>query len=129
MVYDDPAIGLSLSEGCGISNGIAVCTVVAAVEGSPTQSAVVTETASGFVVQGDGALPTGVTTAPSAGSGSSAGASQTATDASTGASQTATDTNTSASPTTSTKDNGARRDAVGTGMVLLGAALASALLL
>ena len=126
-MYDDPSIGVSLSEDCGINNGIAVCTLLASVTGSPLQSAVVTETASGFVVQGDGTLPISVSPGSSAGSGTDAQATQTSTNAAqTG---TSTSTGTGAAPTTTDKGNGAGRHEASVMLALVGAGLVSAFFL
>ena len=128
-MYDDPSIGVSLSEDCGINNGIAVCTLLASVTGSPLQSAVVTETASGFVVQGDGALPTGVTPGSSAGSGTDAQATQTSTNAAQTGTSTSTGTGADAAPTTTDKGNGAGRREASVMLALVGAGLVSAFFL
>ncbi|KAI1794725.1 hypothetical protein LXA43DRAFT_996324 [Ganoderma leucocontextum] len=82
LVYDDPTLSLSLSEDCAVNSGLAVCTVVASAEGS-LQSGVVTETATGFVVQGNAASPTASgtgaasTSSPTAGSSATSGAAAT----------------------------------------------------
>ncbi|PIL24339.1 hypothetical protein GSI_14092 [Ganoderma sinense ZZ0214-1] len=82
LVYNDPVASVSLSEDCAINGGLAVCTAVAAVEGS-VESLVVTETATGFVVQGAASGPTasatgsGSSSSPTAGSGVKSGASAT----------------------------------------------------
>lgn len=105
---------MTLSEDCSIANGVAVCGVVANVDGT-VQSLTATETASAFEVQGAaGAAPTDT----AAKSGSSDTGSQTGSDTgsstptagsgvSTGPSQTG--TSTAAGATNTTQDNGVGR--------------------
>ncbi len=104
LVWNNPELGISMSEDCGISGSIAVCTVVASAEGA-LQSAIVTETASGFVVQGNAAAPTGApsgsSTTPTAGSALTSGPSA---------------TSSGSSPTQTGKDNGVA--AMGSSLVL-----------
>ncbi|KAI0351653.1 hypothetical protein OH77DRAFT_1429482 [Trametes cingulata] len=73
LVEIDTALGFSISGACGISGGIAVCTVVASNGIISTDT--VTETASGFEVQ-LGATPT-ATVAPPSVTGTPGAASQT----------------------------------------------------
>ncbi|KAH9900954.1 hypothetical protein C8Q73DRAFT_786370 [Cubamyces lactineus] len=114
LIWENSQVSMTLSEDCAIANGLAVCGVVADVDGT-AQSMTATETVSAFEVQGaTGAAPTN--TAASAGS-SDAG-SQTGSDSgssaptagsgvSTGPSQTG--TSTGASPTNTSQDNGVGR--------------------
>ncbi|RPD66531.1 hypothetical protein L226DRAFT_479272 [Lentinus tigrinus ALCF2SS1-7] len=106
LVWNNPEAGISMSEDCGIANGIAVCTAVAAVDGV-IQTVVATETASGFVVQGDAAAatnaPSGSGATPTAGSALTTGPS-------------ATSSASGASPTETGKDNGA--GVMGSSMIL-----------
>ncbi|KAI0723840.1 hypothetical protein C8T65DRAFT_714787 [Cerioporus squamosus] len=107
LVWNNPELGISMSEDCGISGSIAVCTVAVSAEDS-LQTGVVTETASGFVVQGNAAAatsaPAGTGATPTAGSALTSGPSATSSGAS------------GASPTETGKDNGAV--AMGSSMVL-----------
>ncbi|TBU35580.1 hypothetical protein BD311DRAFT_707685 [Dichomitus squalens] len=131
LVWNDPVDSLFLSEDCAINGGIAVCTAVASVEGV-ISTAIETETATGFVVQGNSAAPTaaapggssGSNTAaatgstPSAGSAATSGPSKTG---SAGASQT--------SVSASGNGNGAGRMEMSTGLSLGVVGLISALFL
>ncbi|KAI0331078.1 hypothetical protein GY45DRAFT_1361029 [Cubamyces sp. BRFM 1775] len=112
LVWENTEVSMTLSEDCAIANGLAVCGVVADVDGT-IQSMTATETASAFEVQGaTGAAPTNIAASPE----SSDAGSQTGSDTgsstptagsgvSTGPSQTG--TSTGASPTnTTTQDNG-----------------------
>ena len=98
LVYDDSALGLSMSEGCGISNGLALCTVVAS-DDEGLQTYTVQETATGFVVQGNAAAPTNPPTSPGDGANPPSGATPTVevtpveTPTETGATQTGADNN------------------------------------
>ncbi|KAH9931690.1 uncharacterized protein BXZ73DRAFT_90110 [Epithele typhae] len=122
LVYNNPTIGISLSEDCAIANGVAVCTVNASVEGGDVQTGViVTETASEFIVQGNptaaaattGASTTGSPASATAGSHASSGASSTGT----------TSTGSTAKPTG--KDNGVGGREASVALALVGAGLVS----
>ena len=106
LVWNNPEVGMSMSEDCGIADGIAVCTVVVSAEGA-LQTLIATETASGFVVQGNSAaatdVPSGSSATPTAGSALTTGPS-------------ATSTGSSAPSTQTGQDNGA--ETVGSSMVL-----------
>ncbi|TFK89451.1 hypothetical protein K466DRAFT_584620 [Polyporus arcularius HHB13444] len=106
VVWNNPELGISISEDCGISGGTALCTVVAFAEGS-LQSDTITEPASGFVVQGNAATPTGAPSSSSTGTTPSAGSALTS-----GPSA----TSSGASPTQTGKDNSVA--AMGSSMVL-----------
>ena len=86
VVYNDPIDSLALSEDCAINNGVAVCTAVASVAGVVTTD-VETETASGFVVQGNTA--TAAATGANSGSAAATGSAGSNTAAATGSSATA----------------------------------------
>ena len=103
---------MTLSEDCAIANGLAVCGVVADVDGT-IQSMTATETASAFEVQGaTGAAPTNTAASPDssdAGSqtGSDTGSSTPTAGSGVSTGPSPTGTSTGASPTnTTTQDNG-----------------------
>ncbi|KAM5532312.1 hypothetical protein V8D89_013991 [Ganoderma adspersum] len=107
LVYNDPVASVSLSEDCAINGGLAVCTVVASAEGS-VQSAVETETATGFVVQGAASGPTSSASASASATGTGSSSSPTAgSGVKSGAS--ATGSSTAAASTTTGGSNGAGR--------------------
>ncbi|KAI0636581.1 hypothetical protein C8Q77DRAFT_511662 [Trametes polyzona] len=102
IVYANSALSISLSEDCTIANSVAVCSVVASAEGV-VQTAVATETAKPFAVQGgtDAALPS-----KGAESGSSSASTPTAGSGVTGAPSA---TGSGANPTVSGDHNGVGR--------------------
>ncbi|KAI0373056.1 hypothetical protein BV20DRAFT_963553 [Pilatotrama ljubarskyi] len=119
VVWVNSDVQISLSEDCGIANGIAVCTGVASAEGT-VESFVETQTAVGFEVQGGGAgaaAPTGSATTEATPTGSPAGSAPAGTGSGAGSSvptagsgissgPSATGSADALNPTTTAKDNG-----------------------
>ncbi|KAI0748452.1 hypothetical protein C8Q80DRAFT_739511 [Daedaleopsis nitida] len=100
LVYNIPVASLAISEDCSINGEVAVCTgVVSAPDG--VQTVLETETASGFVVQGNtAAAPTASASANTGGASAAAGTDP--------ASPTAASTN-PATPSPSGENNGVAR--------------------
>ena len=125
MVYDDPQLGLYLSEGCAISGTAAVCTVVASASDAGVQSGIETESVNSFVVQGNGALPTGVSAATTGTAGATAATSAAASAASAGSGS---DSASGAAPTT-TQGSGGVRNGGSAVLALVGAGIVFSLFL